>query len=500
MFVNGQHIGPYVLVRKLGRGGFGEVWLAERRSKFVTTKVAVKLPLDDQVDHELIRLEATLWEEASGHPNILPIFEAHEYDGQVVIVSEYAPEGSLEQRLKRRGKMLPSEAVQTTIKILNGLEFLHSRNIIHRDLKPANILLQGNNPRLADFGISRALRTSTSSQSSNITGTFAYMSPEGFDGKRSVQTDIWSVGVNLYRFLSGRLPFPQREPSELVAAIMMREFDPLPGEIPLGLRTVVTKALQKRPGARFASAAEMREELRRVLRGKPVRLPALTLTSSVQTIGAGAHIAPEFRLPDRHVIQLESLARPQKLLWPKKTPEPISLRTLDEYSDKPPNRWRYVGLAFILCVLLATAAYILVNQLPLRVLSKQQHPATAFSPSGNSSQPTTGQTDNRSAFASRSLTRSASSPGRTKVKIRLLPAWLNHYGTSAPDPGTAIKLTTNAGTFTGVLNDQGMLVFDNIPCNREISIGVPSASDSSEHQVNYKRYIQCRKPIVDLGE
>lgn len=272
MFNEGSQIGPYTLIRKLGRGGFGEVWLAERRAKFVTTKVAVKLPHDDQVDHEAIKQEATLWEQASGHPNILPIIDADEYDGQIVIVSEYAPDGSLDEWLKLHGKMPVEKAVETTIKILDGLEFLHSRNIIHRDLKPANILLQGETPRLADFGISRALRTTASSQSSNVSGTFAYMSPEGFDGKRSVQTDIWSVGVNLYQFLTGALPFPQKEPSNLIAAIMMREFDPLSTDVPQNLQNVIAKALAKQPENRYAVASEMREDLRRILRGKAVSI------------------------------------------------------------------------------------------------------------------------------------------------------------------------------------------------------------------------------------
>lgn len=223
MFREGLQIGSYTLVRKLGRGGFGEVWLAERRAKFVTTKVAVKLPLDEQVDHEAIKQEATLWEQASGHPNIVLIIDADEYDGQIVIVSEYAPDGSLEEWLKTNGAMPVQRAIETTIQILDGLEFLHSRNIIHRDLKPANVLLQGTTSRLADFGISRALRTTVASQSQNISGTFAYMSPEALDGKRSVQTDVWSVGVNLYQFLTGTLPFPQKEPSVLFPAIIMRD-------------------------------------------------------------------------------------------------------------------------------------------------------------------------------------------------------------------------------------------------------------------------------------
>lgn len=265
MFREGSQIGIYTLIRKLGRGGFGEVWLAERRAKFVTTKVAVKLPLDEQVDHETIKQEAMLWEQASGHPNILPIIDADEYDGQIVIVSEYAPDGSLEQWLKQHGKMSVEKAIETTVEILEGLEFLHSRNIIHRDLKPANILLQGTTPRLADFGISRAMRTTVASQSQNISGTFAYMSPESFDGKRSIQTDVWAVGVNLYQFLTGSLPFPQKEPSALIAAIMMREFEPLPTNIPTGVKNVVAKALAKQTENRYQTAGEMREDLRKIL-------------------------------------------------------------------------------------------------------------------------------------------------------------------------------------------------------------------------------------------
>ncbi len=284
MFREGSQIGLYTLIRKLGRGGFGEVWLAERRAKFVTTKVAVKLPHDEQVNHEAIKQEATLWEQASGHPNILPIIDADEYDGQIVIVSEFAPDGSLDEWLKRTGKMSVERAVETTIKILDGLEFLHSRNIIHRDLKPANILLQGETPRLADFGISRAMRTTVASQSQHISGTFAYMSPEALDGKRSVQTDVWSVGVNLYQFLTGTLPFPHKEPSVLFPAIIMREFAPLPDSIPQDLKNVIAKALAKLPENRYKTAGEMREDLRRVLRAESFMLLSYEGNSDLKEI------------------------------------------------------------------------------------------------------------------------------------------------------------------------------------------------------------------------
>jgi serine/threonine protein kinase len=265
VFRAGQNIGLYTLIVKLGRGGFGEVWLAEKRSQFVTKRVAVKLPHDEQVNFDAIRQEATLWEQASGHPNVLPIIDADVYDGQVVIVSEYADGGSLADRLKREDKPSIQQSVELAIGILSGLEFLHSRKIIHRDVKPQNILLQGNTPRLADFGISRAMNTTV--VSSTIIGTDAYMSPESFDGARNAQTDIWSVGVVLYQMLKGALPFPQEHPSERMFAVLTKEFAPLSSELPSDLRLIVQKALAKQPEERYWSAEHMREDLQKALIG-----------------------------------------------------------------------------------------------------------------------------------------------------------------------------------------------------------------------------------------
>jgi serine/threonine protein kinase len=265
MFYEGRQIGSYTLLQKLGKGGFGEVWLAEKRSQFVTKRVAVKLPLDEQVNFDAIRQEAGLWEQASGHPNVLPIIDADIVDGQVVIVSEYADGGSLADRLKREGKLPLQKAVEMTIGILNGLEFLHSRKIIHRDIKPQNILLQGDTPRLADFGISRAMNTTV--VSSAIIGTDAYMSPESFDGKRTIQTDIWSVGIVLYALLADCLPFPQEHPSERMFAILTKEFAPLPPDVPPQLQRIVYRALAKQPENRYQTTTEMRDELQKVLIG-----------------------------------------------------------------------------------------------------------------------------------------------------------------------------------------------------------------------------------------
>lgn len=259
MFHAGQKIGNYNLVKPLGRGGFGEVWLAERETKFVTTKVAVKLPIRDVIDLEVIKQEAVLWEQASGHPNVVPIIDADEYDGQIVIVSEYAPDGTLEDLLMMETLLPVRKAVELSLEILRGLEFLHSRRIVHRDIKPENILMQGDTPRLTDFGMSRLI--SENSTSVSAYGTPYYMAPEAFRRKRNVQTDIWSFGVILYKMLSGRLPFLGKDVAELYAAVINDEPRPLPARIPARLQNIVMKALAKLPENRYASAAELRREL-----------------------------------------------------------------------------------------------------------------------------------------------------------------------------------------------------------------------------------------------
>lgn len=266
MFRESQQIGLYTLIRRLGRGGFGEVWLAEDADG----QVAVKLPHKDQVDWKSITQEIGLWTLCGKHPNVMPLVGARNFDGQIAIISEYAPDGSLEDLLKAKGKLPVEEAVEMTIGILEGLQHLHESGIIHRDLKPANILLDGNVPRLTDFGISRII--SADSLSETIAGTFAYIAPECFDGKRNVQTDIWSVGVILYRMLMGNLPFPQKEQTELIGAIIMREPKTLPTQLSFNLQETLSKVLSKRQDDRYTEVGNFLAELKQTqlyLKSKP---------------------------------------------------------------------------------------------------------------------------------------------------------------------------------------------------------------------------------------
>lgn len=303
MLRSGDQIGPYILINKLGRGAFGTVWLSERRTTIATTTAALKIPLDDDVDLETIKHEANLWVRASGHPNVLPIIEANIYDEQVIIASEYAPDGSLESWLKQHGKAPTVEAAVEIISgVLAGLEHLHGRNIIHRDVKPANILFQGSTPRLADFGISRVLKST--SQSSIVAGTPAYMAPEAFDGKRNEQTDIWSVGVIFYHLLAGRLPFAQADITSLVGAILSRNPDPLPTTVPSSLQEIIARALAKDPRQRYQSASEMRADLRNPTAASQKRQRE---PKSVTTIPASpAHTTPPESPPSSSVRRSSS--------------------------------------------------------------------------------------------------------------------------------------------------------------------------------------------------
>src|SRR5687768_5218969 len=156
MLEKGDKVGDYTLVRFLGRGQFGEVWLAEKQLGIGKRRVrhALKFLFDlgDEVNLKSAEAEIDTWIEASGHPNVMSVLDMLIYKDVVVLVSEFAEGGSLHGWLRKYGGKAPSydHALEMMLGILKGIGHLHSRKIVHRDLKPENILIQGDYPRIAD--------------------------------------------------------------------------------------------------------------------------------------------------------------------------------------------------------------------------------------------------------------------------------------------------------------------------------------------------------------
>jgi non-specific serine/threonine protein kinase len=307
-------IGPYALVRSLGRGGFGEVWLAERRSSLLTVRVALKLPIVDTADIDQIRQEAQLWLQASGHPNIVPVLDAEVYDGQVAIASEYIAGGTLAAWLEKHGGKAPSidAAISKTVSILSGLDYLHRTGLIHRDLKPDNVLLQDGAPRLTDFGLARYVHVDD--PSGNISGTPRYMAPETFSGNFSTASDLWSVGVVLYEMLAGSPPFQGRDIIDLITAIQTREPEPLSAAVPQRYRDAVRRLLAKAPRDRYTSAAEALA----ALQSAPEPLPGVIQAQSGDIMAARKHNLPiqptSYIGREREQAEVASLLQKTRLL------------------------------------------------------------------------------------------------------------------------------------------------------------------------------------------
>jgi serine/threonine protein kinase len=267
------------------------VWLAIREGGIANTQLAVKLPHRSRVDVNAIRQEARVWAQIGSHPHVVPIFEADVYDGQIVIASEYCPDGSLADWLKQHGGKAPSlgAAAELLLGILAGLEHLHRQGIVHRDIKPANILLSQGVPRLADFGMSRFL--TTQGAPSVMGGTPAFMAPEAFDGVRSIATDLWSVGVLAQLLLTGTLPFPERDWTALFKAIVTRDPLPLPGDIPEAMRAVVRLSLEKDARRRLAAAGQMADMIRAAGLGTRGPEPPVRLAVHIAAFFASTRVA-----------------------------------------------------------------------------------------------------------------------------------------------------------------------------------------------------------------
>lgn len=270
-------LGSYEIIRELGRGGMGVVYMA--RQAGLNRKVALKLLLSGSLAGEefvqRFRREGELAASLQ-HPNIVRIFEAGEAEGELFYSMELITGGSLADW--KDGKTpLPMDAAKIMRTLTAAVAHAHARGILHRDLKPSNILIdEDGSPKVADFGLAHPLESPHDlTLGTHAFGSPAYLAPELVRDPRDATpaSDIYSLGAILYFLLSGRSPFVSASLDELLRQV--RECEPAPPRvldpsIPLDLQKICLKALDKIPARRYASAAEFGEDLQRFIEGRPV--------------------------------------------------------------------------------------------------------------------------------------------------------------------------------------------------------------------------------------
>jgi WD40 repeat protein len=271
--------GGYEILRELGRGGMGVVYLA--RHLALDRTVALKMILHG--DHAgTANLERFLAEAQAvarlQHANIVQIFESGQYAGLPYFTLEYIAGGSLADKVRQQ-PLAPREAAQLALELARGIGYAHERGIIHRDLKPENVLLAPDGtPKITDFGLAKRVESGGNLTSAGaILGTPSYMSPEQASGNRAAvgpASDVYSLGAILYRLLTGRPPFQAATPLDTLLLVISTEPVPpsqLQPTVPRDLETIALKCLQKEPGRRYASALALAEDLTRFLAGEPVQ-------------------------------------------------------------------------------------------------------------------------------------------------------------------------------------------------------------------------------------
>jgi serine/threonine protein kinase/tetratricopeptide (TPR) repeat protein len=267
----GKTISHYKVVRKLGEGGMGEVYLAQdtKLDRQVALKFLCEQFASDRSFKARFKREARA-AAALNHPNIITIHEVAEHEDRPFIAMEFVEGQSLKELIA--GKDLSIDKVTDLgIQISQGLAKAHQAGIVHRDVKPQNILIdKDGRARICDFGLAKLKREVMLTKTGTTVGTVSYMSPEQGQGKEVDQrSDIFSLGVVLYEMVTGQLPFKGEHEAAIVYSIVNEAAEPLArykADVPEELQRIVDKALRKDPQTRYQSAADMVADLKEVQR------------------------------------------------------------------------------------------------------------------------------------------------------------------------------------------------------------------------------------------
>jgi serine/threonine protein kinase len=362
--------GRYETGERLGSGGMSNVYKATDR--ILERTVAVKILAEHLSDDE--RFVARFRREALAvakliHPNIVQVYDTGVDEGRHYIVMEYVEGRSGAQILQRHGPVEAEIAAEIGIQGCAGLDYAHRRGIIHRDVKPGNLMIVGGpvgggemTVKLTDFGIARAIEQTRITQVGSVVGTAAYLAPEQVRGEEATPaTDVYALGVVLYQFLTGRLPYEGSSLAEL--AVRQQNEKPLApstynSEVPETLGAAVLRALEGDPGRRYASAGELAAGLRLGLEGEDVTLPLGEGTSATRVLGGTAATRHMGRDTARTEYRPASpTRRPQPRVAPSPAAPPAAPRRAAE-SRKRGAFSRFVRLVMAAVALVLVAAAV----------------------------------------------------------------------------------------------------------------------------------------------
>ncbi|MRS12581.1 MAG: Stk1 family PASTA domain-containing Ser/Thr kinase [Actinobacteria bacterium] len=264
----------YRVTEKIGSGGMADVYKAVDDVLGRTVAIKVLHPRYASEPNFVARFRQEAQAAANlSHPNIVNMYDWGREGETYYIVMEHVAGTDLKTLVTQRGPLDPAKAAEYAAQVCAALSVAHGYDVIHRDIKPHNIVLTPDGTiKVMDFGIARAGNT-TMTQTNSVLGTAQYISPEQAQGKPlTAASDLYSLGVTLYELATGRLPFDAETP--VATALAQVNEEPVPprqirGSIPPALEAVILRAMRKDPAERYASAAEMRDDLKRVASGQP---------------------------------------------------------------------------------------------------------------------------------------------------------------------------------------------------------------------------------------
>lgn len=271
----------YDVVRNLGSGGMGEVFLARDRAldRDVALKVLRSQFAGDRESAERFKREA-LSAASLSHPNIVQVYDRGDTeDGSSYISMEYVPGGTLKDLIVRDGPLDARTAASYGYQVAEALGAAHAKGVVHRDIKPQNVLISSSgHAKVADFGIARAASAASQTRTGTVMGTAGYMSPEQALGHPATpKSDLYSLGVVLYEAVTGRLPFTAENP----IAVSMKHVNEAPRPpkslnpaVPDAMNAIILRLLSKDPDGRYTDADALAEDLWRARRGTPPAVAA----------------------------------------------------------------------------------------------------------------------------------------------------------------------------------------------------------------------------------